>query len=60
MVPINRQKPVEANSELLSALQSMENGQVTHVPVSEGDEIVGLISKDQVLRYLRLRSELGM
>lgn len=60
MVPINRQKPVEADSELLSALKSMESGQVTHVPVSEGDEIIGLISKDQVLRYLRLKSELGM
>ncbi len=60
MVPINRQKPVEVDAELLSALQQMEKGQVTHVPVSEGNEIVGLISKDQVLRYLRLRSELGM
>lgn len=60
MVPITRQKPVDVDSELLSALQSMENGQVTHVAVSEGNEIVGIISKDQVLRYLRLRSELGV
>lgn len=60
MVPITSQKTVDVDTELLSALQRMENGQVTHVPVSEGDEIVGLISKDQVLRYLRLRSELGI
>jgi Zn-dependent protease len=60
MIPINRQKPVDADAELLSALQRMEKGQLTHVPVLEDNEIVGLISKDQVLRYLRLKSDLGM
>lgn len=60
MVPMTRQKPVDADAELLSALQRMETGQVTHVPVIQDNEFVGMISKDQVLRYLRLRSELGM
>ena len=60
MVPISRQKPLDANAELLTALQRMESADLSHIPVVEGDEIIGLISHDQVLRYLRTKSELGM
>jgi predicted transcriptional regulator len=38
----------------------MDDANVAQVPVVEGDEIVGILSREQVLHYIRLRTELGI
>ena len=45
---------------MLAALRRMDDANVTQVPVIEEDEIVGILSREQVLHYIRLRSELGV
>lgn len=48
-----------SHAELLAALRTMDDANVAQVPVVKGDEIVGMLSREQVLRYIRLRVELG-
>jgi hypothetical protein len=38
----------------------MENANLGHVSVVEHENLVGILSRDQVSRYLRLRTELGV
>jgi Zn-dependent protease/CBS domain-containing protein len=51
---------VRPGTELLAALQIMDDANVAQVPVVEGDQIAGMLSREQVLRYLRARAELGI
>ena len=60
MKPISRQLQVAPNMDLLAALQSMDEANVAEAPVVDREQPVGLLSRDQVLRYLRLRTELGV
>jgi predicted transcriptional regulator len=38
----------------------MDDANVAQLPVVENGEIVGTLSREQVLRYVRLRAELGV
>ncbi|MDD2695876.1 MAG: site-2 protease family protein [Anaerolineales bacterium] len=60
MVPLQRLVQVTPQTELLSALQTMDSADVAQVPVMEGEELVGMLSREQILRYLRTRAELGI
>jgi Zn-dependent protease len=60
MVPFNRLLKIDVGAELLSALRAMEAANVSQAPVVQQNRPVGLISKDQALRYLRLRTQLGI
>jgi Zn-dependent protease len=60
MVPFQRLVRVEPHTELMEALQMMDGANVAQLPVVEGDEVVGTLSREQVLRYVRLRAELGV
>jgi Zn-dependent protease len=60
MAPMQRLLQVEAGAELMAALQMMEENGATHAAVVQEDRPVGLLSRDQVLRYLRMRAELGV
>jgi predicted transcriptional regulator len=60
MVPWERLVGVHPNTELLTALQTMDDANVAQVPVMEGHQVVGLLSREQVLHYIRVRAELGM
>lgn len=48
------------DTPLLAALQQMEAADQTVAPVVVGDQILGLLSRDNILRYLQLRSNLGV
>ena len=60
MVPVDRLAQVSPGTPLLAALQMMDDANVAQLPVVENDEIVGTLSREQVLRYVRLRAELGV
>jgi predicted transcriptional regulator len=38
----------------------MDDANVAQVPVVEGNQIVGMLSREQVLHYIRVRAELGI
>lgn len=58
MVPISRLTSVSPDTELMQALQTMDTAGVADLPVLDGDELVGVLTRDQVLHYLRVRAEL--
>jgi Zn-dependent protease len=60
MVPLERLTRVRPNTELLAALQTMDDANVAQVPVMDGDRLVGMLSREQVLHYIRARAELGV
>ena len=60
MVPWERAVWVQPQSPLLTALQTMDDASVNQLPVVEGGRIVGVLSREQVLHYIRTRAELGI
>lgn len=60
MVPFDRLLRVDPQTDLITALKMMDDAQVNQIPVTVGDEILGLLSREQILRYVRTRAELGM
>lgn len=60
MVPFDRLVRVTPQTELLAALTIMDHNNVAQVPVVQGEELVGMLSREQVVHYLRTRAELGI
>jgi Zn-dependent protease/predicted transcriptional regulator len=60
MIPWERLAQVSPGTPLLDALKKMEESGLIQVPVGSGSHVEGLISRDQVLHYLRLRTELSV
>ena len=60
MTPFNRLVQMTPETDLLFALQTMEERHLAQVPVVESNRPVGLLSRENVLRYLRLRTDLGL
>ncbi len=58
MVPWEQMSRVEPDTELMDALHLMDDRQVAQLPVVQGSELVGMITREHVLHYIRLRSEL--
>ncbi|MCL7452018.1 MAG: site-2 protease family protein [Anaerolineae bacterium] len=51
---------VQPDTPLMAALQAMDDANVNQVPVVQNDEMVGMLSREQLLRYVRARAELGL
>jgi Zn-dependent protease/CBS domain-containing protein len=60
MVPLSKLVVVQPEAPLLAALQAMDDADVAQVPVARNGAVVGILTRDQVLRYIRTRAELGM
>lgn len=62
MVPWSRVVKVSPTEPLLDALRTMDDHGINQMPVvtgADGLTVVGLLTREQVLRYLRLQAELG-
>jgi Zn-dependent protease len=60
MTPFNRLVQNAPETDLLVALQTMEERNLAQVPVVQYNRPVGLLSRENVLRYLRVRTQLGV
>ncbi len=60
MMSLDKVKRVQASDDAWSVLQLMDSEDVNQVPVMDGDQVVGLISRENVIRFIRMRSELGI
>jgi Zn-dependent protease len=49
--------PVTPDTSLLAALQQMEETNQSLLPVMQGPVVAGLLSREQVLRYLRMQGQ---
>lgn len=59
MQPFDRVIKVEPATELLAALQMMDQAKVSQLPVVDDNQVMGLLSRENIFSYLRLRNELG-
>ncbi|MBI4591527.1 MAG: site-2 protease family protein [Candidatus Rokubacteria bacterium] len=56
----DRLTTVTPQEDLLGALAKMDDANVAQMPVVAGDELLGMLSREQVLHYVRVRAELGI
>ncbi|MBA2596907.1 MAG: site-2 protease family protein [Chloroflexia bacterium] len=59
MTPLGDLPRVEVNDELLTAVQLMDANQLGQLPVFDGSQLAGLLTRDEVIHHLRLRAETG-
>ncbi len=60
MTPAEKVTAVEPKADLLTALKKMDDANVAQMPVLAGGELVGMIGREQILHYVRVRGELGV
>ncbi len=59
MLPLSQLRAVDAGTRLIDVLTLMEQEDVNQVPVTQQDRLVGMISRDHLLRVLAAQMELG-
>lgn len=59
MTPLNRLTTAHPGDDALKILELMDEGDINQVPVVDGNRVVGIIGRDNLLRLIRTRSELG-
>jgi predicted transcriptional regulator len=59
MMPASQAKSVEPDSELWLVLQEMERDGVTQLPVMAGGQILGMLTREGITRFLHTLRELG-
>jgi Zn-dependent protease len=60
MTPLAELPRVGPNDELMTAVQLMDANQLLQLPVFDGTRLTGLLTRDEVIHHLRLRSEAGL
>jgi Zn-dependent protease len=60
MTPAEKVTAIESKADLLTALERMDDAGVAQMPVLADGELVGMIGREQILHYVRVRGELGM
>jgi Zn-dependent protease len=59
MTPLLDLPRVAPSDELLSAVQLMDANELLYLPVYDGNRLAGLLTRDEVIRHLRIRAETG-
>jgi len=60
MTPVDALFRAGPDEDLLTLLQRMDEADVNQVPVMDNGHLLGVITREHLLRYMRLRSELGV
>jgi len=60
MTPVERLKIAYPNQDALSILEQMDENNINQMPVISEGRVIGLITRDNLIRLLRTRSELGI
>jgi Zn-dependent protease/predicted transcriptional regulator len=59
MIPVNRLHAVSPNQNLNDVLPLMTNNDVNQLPVVQDGRVVGILSRDAIMRYIEVRRGLG-
>ena len=59
MLPLDKLMRIGPDRELWTALQQMDRDGVNQLPVMTGSQVVGMLSREDVITYLRIVQELG-
>jgi len=60
MTPAEKVTAVGPKDDLLTTLEKMDDADVAQVPVVDAGQLLGMIAREQVLHYVRVRAELGV
>jgi len=60
MIPAEQMKRVRPDAELSTSLEEMDRDGVNQLPVMEDGQIQGMLSREDVVSYLRTLHELGV
>jgi Zn-dependent protease len=60
MTPLVKLRSVGSRDDALTALRTMDEADVAQLPVLEDGRLIGAVGREQVLRYIAARSELGV
>jgi len=60
MTPLDKLKSVRPSDDLADVLQLLTSEDINQLPVVENGNIVGMIARDNLLSFIRARTELGI
>ncbi|MFQ5854613.1 MAG: site-2 protease family protein [Anaerolineae bacterium] len=60
MTPVSTLHWARPNEDVLVVLQRMDEADVAQIPVMDNGHLLGMITREHLLHYIRLRSELGI
>lgn len=60
MTPASKLKTAHPNQPAVSLLEQMDEWNINQMPVLEGEQVIGMVGRDGLIRFLRTRAELGM
>jgi Zn-dependent protease len=58
MVPVDKLKVARPQQDALSVVEQMEENDINQMPIADGGRVIGLITRDSLLRFLRARTAL--
>ena len=58
MLPLEQSKRIDPDTELSAALQEMDRDGVNQLPVTRDRDVIGMLSREDVITYLRTLEEL--
>jgi Zn-dependent protease/CBS domain-containing protein len=59
MIPMEQLKCIEPDAELWAALQKMDRDGVNQLPITRDNHVIGMLSREDVITFLRTLQELG-
>jgi len=60
MTPAGRLKVAYPGQDALSIMEQMVESDINQMPVVSGGRVIGLVARDNLMRFLRTRSDLGV
>jgi len=60
MTLASKLKTVHVDQDVLSVLQEMDGENINHIPVIEAGKVVQVIKREELIRFLRTRADLGI
>jgi Zn-dependent protease/predicted transcriptional regulator len=60
MIPADQLKVASPDQDALSIVEQMDENDINQTPVVNEDRVIGLITRDNLVRFLRTRAELGI
>jgi len=59
MIPMERLKCIEPDAELWAVLRKMDRDGANQLPVTRDNHVIGMLTREDVITYLRTLQELG-
>jgi Zn-dependent protease/predicted transcriptional regulator len=59
MTPASKLKVAHPDQDILTLLQAMSGENADHIPVTQEGKVIGMVNREDLIRFLRTRADLG-